>query len=354
MFTITRNCLPAVALAAILAGCGAPNWKQFDQIRVGQALPISLPGKMEHTPLGAGYIGAPGGEGSFFSSDMRIVGAITDSSDSVVARSCLSVALSNNILYVQTKYRYVIEADTGVQAQSNSKAREALKLVASASQSIAARPTEQQIETGGDQRLLSSSLGQIAHCVSMMQEALLETRVQPSSSDISQMQNERYAGTSVRFSRAPNQSLWVKMAAQRVKERLARLPGDAGGQRGRAFVPSGLPEEMLYNHILLNTLSRPSRADNLAQTQKVHAMYEQYAHRNVLEVLGDSETYRGAHADNFDKQWRTLGGTTVRVTRIGGALRVEISGLIVGDSMMTESDMSNVGRSSLRSHSESP
>ena len=113
MFMLVKYCLPAIALTAILAGCGAPRWKEFDQIQLGRTLPMTLPGKMERTILGAGYIGAPGGAGSFFGSDLRIASALTDPNDSVTAKSCLTVAVAHRLLYVQTTYRYAMEVDLG-------------------------------------------------------------------------------------------------------------------------------------------------------------------------------------------------------------------------------------------------
>ena len=142
-FTIARCCPPAIALIALLTGCGAPSWDQFDQIQLARPLPTPLPGGMERTILGAGYIGAPGGPGSFFASDMRIANALTDANGSAIARSCLTAAISHRLIYVQTIFRYVIEVNLGeVTLGGAGMARavpEELQLVASVSQKLTGR-----------------------------------------------------------------------------------------------------------------------------------------------------------------------------------------------------------------------
>ena len=345
MFTIARYCLTAVALTAIPAGCGAPRWKEFDQIQLDRPLPLTLPGQMERTILGAGYIGAPGGPGSFFGSDMRIVSVLANANDSVIAKSCLSIAIAHRVVYIQTSYRYAIEVDLGDIKGSERKVPEALKLVALVSQSVAAKPSDARTASRGDSELLiPTARGEVARCISLMEGAVFETRETPDSSDISQMRNRRFAGSSIRFSKALNQSLSIKMAGKQIEERLTSLPARSGGPDAPAFIPANIPEAMLYNHILLNTLARPSKTSNSDQTSEVLAMYIQYAHERVLELLGDGKTYRGADADGFNKKWRTLDGMTVSVIRSGRRLSVEITGLVVRDPVMTDVDMGDTRR----------
>ena len=214
--TIGKYCLPALAIVMILGGCGGPRWDQLDQIQMVRPLPEPLPGDMEHTALGAGYIGSPGGEGSFFGSDLRIAAAITDNRDSVLGKSCLSVTMAHRILYVQTNYRYVIEADIG-KASGVGTVPEALTLVALASQSVAGKPTGRSIMGLGDTGIvMSSARGEISQCVSMMEEAIFETRGDPDSSRISQMRNKRFAGASIRLSKALNQSMEIMLTGKRI------------------------------------------------------------------------------------------------------------------------------------------
>jgi hypothetical protein len=342
---LVKYCLPAVALTAILAGCGAPRWKEFDQIQLGRTLPMTLPGQMERTILGAGYIGAPGGAGSFFGSDLRIASALTDPNDSVTAKSCLTVAIAHRLLYVQTTYRYAMEVDLGDIADADRKVPKELKLVALVSQNVAVKPADARTASRGDsEHLIPIASSTIARCLSLMEEAVFETRWTPDSSDFGLADDRRFTSSSVRFSKAMNQSLSVRMAGKQIETRLAMLPGSAGGTSGPVFIPQSLPEAMLYNHILLNTLTRPSKADHSAQTAEVHAMYVQYAHERMLEVLGDWKTYRGAETGDFDKKSRTLDGMTTHIKRIGNRLSVEVTGLIVRDSIMTDVDMGDSRR----------
>ncbi|MBL7219530.1 MAG: hypothetical protein ISS69_05420 [Phycisphaerae bacterium] len=342
---IARCCLPAVVLTGLLAGCGAPAWKQFDQIQLARQLPAGLPEGMERVILGAGYIGPHSGSGSAFGSDMRIASALTDTNDSVIARSCLIAVVAHRLLYVQTSYRYVIEVDLGGVAfggaDMSRAVPEELTLVAAASQSVAAKPADARIAALGDSELVMPlARGEVDRCISIMKDAIFETRGVPDDSGISQMRNKRYAGASLRFSKAMNQSLPIRMAGKEIEQRLAALPARSGGRRTPVFVPANIPEAMLYNHILLNTLTRPSQPKNSNATSIVLSMYVQYAHERVLELLGAPETYRGAGAEGFDRKWRTLDGMTVHVSR-GAAhrLRVEITGLVVRDPLMTQADM---------------
>jgi hypothetical protein len=343
-FAIARYCLPAVALTALLAGCGAPSWSQFDQIQLARPLPAALPGGMQRTILGAGYIGPHSGGGSAFGSNMRIAGALADSDDSAFARSCLTAVVSHRLLYVQTSYRYAIEIDLGVMLGAAAAPRtvpEELKLVASISQSVAATPADARLAAVSDREIVMPiARGEVDRCISIMKDAIFETRGQADRSEISQMRNKRYAGASVRFSKASNQSLPVRMAGKEIKERLAALPARSGGRRAASFVPVSMPEAVLYNHILLNALTRPFKPKNADGTSVVLSMYVQYAHERVLELLGDPDTYRGAGADGFKRKWRTLDGITVRVSSsTGRRLGVEISGTIVREPFMTQSDM---------------
>ena len=339
-FTTARYCLPAIALAAILAGCGGPRWKEFDQIQLGRPLPITLPGRMERTTLGAGYIGAPSGTGSFFGSDLRIVSALTDAGDSVIAKSCLTAAMAHRLLYVQTSYRYAIEVDLGDRTFADRAVPEELKLVAAVSQIVAATPSDSRSASRGDNELVMPiACGEVARCISVMGDAVFETRGTPDSSDISRMRNKRFTASSTRFSKALNQSLSIRIAGKQIEDRLASLPARSGGPRAPAFIPASIPEAMLYNHILLNTLTRPSKSKNADDASAVLSMYVMYAHERVLELLGDGKTYRGAEADGFDRKWRTLDGVSVRVIRSGRNLSVEITGLAVRDPVMTDSYM---------------
>jgi len=350
LFTITNTkyFLPALALVMILGGCGGPSWDQFDQIQLVRPLPEPLPGDMEHTILGAGYIGAPGGEGSFFGSDLRIAAAINDNHDSVQSKSCLSVTLAHRILYVQTNYRYVIETDIG-KARGGGTVPEALTLVALASQPVAARPTTgRRVTNLGDNGIvMASAHGEIARCISMMEEAIFETRGDPGSSDISQMRHKRFTGASIRLSKALNQSMGIMLTGKRIEERLENLPAKLGGSMLKSFIPSTIPEAMVYNHIRLNTLARPSRVENRETADKAHAMYLQYAHERVLEIIADSATYRGANSDSFENSWTAIDGVSVRITRTGQVIRLEISGGVIRDPLMTDSDMSQTGQSVL-------
>ncbi|MBT3201312.1 MAG: hypothetical protein HN350_15535 [Phycisphaerales bacterium] len=345
--TIGKYCLPALAIVMILGGCGGPRWDQLDQIQMVRPLPEPLPGDMEHTALGAGYIGSPGGEGSFFGSDLRIAAAITDNRDSVLGKSCLSVTMAHRILYVQTNYRYVIEADIG-KASGVGTVPEALTLVALASQSVAGKPTGRSIMGLGDTGIvMSSARGEISQCVSMMEEAIFETRGDPDSSRISQMRNKRFAGASIRLSKALNQSMEIMLTGKRIEERLGNLPAKFGGTMSRSLKPKTIPEAMVFNHILLNTLARPSRAVNRETSDQVHAMYLQYAHERVLEIIADSDTYRGAHSNGFENSWTAMDGVSVRISRSGQVIRLEISGGVIRDPLMTDSDMSQTGQSVL-------
>jgi hypothetical protein len=297
---------------------------------------------MERTILGAGYIGPHSGSGSFFGSNMRIANALTDVNDYVIARSCLTVSTANRLLYVQTSYNYVIEVDLGHSPPnlSDRPVREELNLVASVSQSVAATPTDARTAALGDSELvLPIAHGEVARCISVMKDAVFETRGQPNSSDISRMRNKRYAGASIRFSKALNQSLSIRMAGMEIEERLKSLPARSGGPRQVMFAPANIPEAMVYNHILLNTFTRPSKPKDIGDAPTVLFMYVQYAHDRVLELLGDPNTYRGASPAGFNRKWRTLDGITVRVSAT--ALRrisVSISGLVVREPVMTEID----------------
>jgi len=343
-FTIARYCLTAIVLTALLAGCGAPSWKQFDQIQLARPLPAALPGGMQRTILGAGYIGPHKSGSSTFGSDMRIVSALTDANDSVIARSCLTAAVSHRLLYVQTSYRYVIEIDLGGMAlggAGESRAvREELKLVASVSQGVAATPADSRLAAIGDSEIVMPiARGEVDRCISIMKDAIFETRGAPDDSGISMMRNKRYTGTSVRFSKALYQSLPIRLAGKEIEERLAALPGRSGGPRSVVFVPVSIPEAVLYNHILLNTLTRPLKPRSSDEKPVVLSMYVQYAHERVLELLGDPGSYRGAAADGFNRKWRTLDGMTVHVSTTGRRLSVEITGLVVRDPVMTQADM---------------
>ena len=332
-------------MTGLMAGCGAPSWKEFDRIQLARPLPAALPGGMVRTILGAGYIGAHSGGGSTFASDMRIASALTDTNDSVIARSCLTAAVSHRLLYVQTSYRYAIEVDLGdVMLGGAGMARavpEELKLVASVSQKVAATPGDARIAAVGDSELVMPiARGEVDRCISIMRDAIFETRGETDRSDINPMSNKRYAGASVRFSKALNQSLPIRMAGKEIEERLTALPARSGGRSAPAFIPASIPEAVLYNHILLNTLTRPSKPKNSDNTSVVFSMYVQYAHERVLELLGDPATYRGAGADGFDRKWRTLDGITVHVRRgAGRRLSVEITGLIVREPFTTQADM---------------
>jgi len=331
-------------MTALLAGCGAPSWSQFDQIQLARQLPATLPGGMERTILGAGYIGPHRSGSSTFGSDMRIASALTDTNDSVIARSYLTAAVSHRLLYVQISYRYAIEIDLGgVTLGAADAARavpEELKLVASISQSVAAAPSDARVAATGDSEIVMPiARGEVDRCISIMKDAIFETRGRPDHSDISRMRNKRYTGASVRFSKAMNQSLPVRLAGREIKERLAALPARSGGPRAPAFVPVSIPEAVLYNHILLNTFTRPLKPRNSDEMSVVLSMYVQYAHERVLELLGESGTYRGAGADGFERKWRTLDGMTVHVSTTGRRLRAEITGLIVREPFMTQADM---------------
>jgi hypothetical protein len=180
---------------------------------------------------------------------------------------------------------------------------------------------------------------EVARCISLMEEAIFETRGDPDSSDISQMRNKRFSGASIRFSKALNQSLAIRMAGMKIQQRLTMLPTTSDGPQPRGFFPASVPEAVLYNHILLNTLARPSQTTDYAEASDAHAMYLQYAHERVLELLGDPKTYSGSATDGHDKKWRTMDGMTVRVIRTGRRLSVELTGLIVRDPFMTDVDM---------------
>jgi len=335
----------ATALAAMLCGCGAPSWRQFDTVVVGRVLPATYPGPMEHTVLGAGYIGSPGGEGSFFGSDMRLAAVLGDTEDSAIAKACLSVQISHRIAYIQTSYRYVIEALVGSNLRSDDRVSEALTLVALASQPVAAKPSDRHDSKLSDsQRIMPPALGEVSRCISLMDQALVETRGPDDDSNMSRMRRRKFTGASIRFSKALNQSLEIKLAGKRIEERLASLPGGFGGPDSRTFIPRSIPEAMLYKHVLLNSLTRPSKIDNEKQVHKINAMYSQYAHPRVVELLGSGDTFRGAQEDGFSRKWRTLDGVTVQIGRTGPVVRAEISGLIVRDPVMTDADMGDTER----------
>jgi hypothetical protein len=273
---------------------------------------------------------------------MRIAGALTDTGGSVIARSCLTAVVSHRLLYVQTSYRYAMEIDLGVMPGAAARAvPDELKLVASVSQSVAATPGDARLAALSDREIVMPiARGEVDRCISIMKAAIFETRGDPDNSGISQMRNKQFSGSSVRFSKAMNQSLPVRLAGREIKERLTALPARSGGPRAVAFVPVSIPESVLYNHILLNTLTRPLTPKNAKGTSVVLSMYAQYAHERVLEVLGDPKTYRGASADDFKRKWRTLDGITVRVARnTARRLHVEVTGTIVREPFMTQADM---------------
>jgi|GEM_PF-2327829 len=343
-FTIARCCLAAVALSALHAGCGAPKWRQFDQIQLARPLPAALPGGMSPTILGAGYIGPHSDGGSPFASDMRIASALTDTSGLVIAKSCLTAAVSHRLLYVQTGYRYSIEVDLGsVTLGRAGMARavpEELKLVASVSQTVAATPGDARFSDPGDsETVMPIARGEIDRCISIVKDAIGEARGAPEESAIGPMRDKWYTGVSARSSKSLNQSLPLRMAGQEIEQRLAALPAGSPGRRAPDFEPLSIPEAMLYNHILLNTLTRPSKEKKPGGASAVLSIYVRCAHERVLELLGDPNTYRGAGANGFDRKWRTLDGITVHVS--SGAHRrmsVEITGLIVREPFMTVTD----------------
>ena len=345
MSRIARYSPAAVVLAAlsILAGCGGPGWKQFDDIQVGKPLAATLPGRMHRTPLGAGYIGSHSGSESFWGSSARVAGVLADSDDRVTARACLTVSVAHRLLYVQTSYRYIIEADPAFRPGNDTDrgVAEGLKFVASVSQRVVGKPA------GVSSLADRESVGPIARnevdrCISLMSVAVAESRGGFGASDMGMEIGEpkRSAGASVRFSKGLNQSLAVNMAAREVQERLAGLPASSGGGRPIPFTPSSVPEAMLYKHILLNTLARPSSPQDARGASNALAMYLMYAHEDVLELLADPKTYPASLAVGADKRFRTLGGISVRVTApAAGRLKLEISGSVVREPAMTESDM---------------
>jgi hypothetical protein len=342
MFKIPRYTLLMIALIALMGGCGAPSWREFDQIQLSRPLPATLPGGMTTAILGAGYIGPHSGENSFFYSDMRIANALINANGSVTAKACLTVARAHRLLYVQAAYRYVIEVNLreAMLAGEKRAVPEELKLVASISQNVAARPCDAGVSRLGDRdRVMPPARGEIDRCMRIMRDAIFETRGKLDDSDISQMRNKRYAGASIRFSKATNESLAIKLAAQAIEQRLVSLPFPLGGPNTNAFIPVSIPEAMLYNHILLNTLTRPANPESAMDTSAALSMYTQYAHERVLELLGDPGTYRGCNADSFDKKWRTLDGMTVRVSRSRHHLRAEITGLTVREPFMAQTDI---------------
>jgi len=337
---ILKHFLIGAVSGSLLAGCGAPDWKGYDDIQLGQPLPHTLPDQMERTILGAGYIGSPGGEGSFFGADMRLASVLTDADETVAAKSQLSIATAHRVLYVQTSYRYKMEADLSYVSGNSGKASEVLTLVASVSQQVADRPSDSQVgPSGRTDSSMDAACSEISRCMSVMDEAIYETRGDPDSSDISQMRHKRYAGASVRFSKALNQSLAIRLAGRRIESRMSSLPARTGGMRQEPFTPRNIPEAMVYNHILLNTLTRPSQAYHAEQASKVHALYVQYAHDRVVEILGDADTYSRVGPEHVDHSWRTLDGLTVRLSGTRRRLAIEITGLVVRDPVMTETDM---------------
>jgi hypothetical protein len=339
---IARYSPAAVVLAAIsmFAGCGGPSWKQFDDIQVGQPLAATLPGQLHRTTLGAGYIGSHSGSESFWGSSARVVSVLADRDDRVTARACLTVSVAHRLLYAQASYRYVIEADPAFRPGRDAGGdAEALKLVASASQRVVGKPAG--VSSLSDRESVAAiARNEVDRCISLMSAAVSETRDGFGGSEMGMAEFKRPAGASMKFSTGLNQSLAVSMAAREIQDRLAGLPASSGGGRPKPFTPSSVSEAMLYNHIMLNTLARPSSPQDAKGAANALAMYRMYAHEDVLELLADPKTYPASLAVGSEKTFRTLGGVSVRLTvPAAGRLKLEISGSVVREPSMTESDM---------------
>ncbi|MCP4378886.1 MAG: hypothetical protein GY794_22260 [bacterium] len=337
MFKIPQCTILMIALIALLGGCGVPSWDEFDQIQLSRPLPATLPGGMTRTILGAGYIGLHGDVGSD-PSEVRIANALTNANDLVTAKACLTIATAHRLLYVQVGYRYVIEVNLreAMLAGKNRSVPEELKLLASISQSVADTPSDARGGKPEDyDRVMPPARGEIDRCMKIMKDAIFEAYGNPDDSDITQMRGRQYADASKRFSKASSESLAIGMARKKVEQRMRSLPFPSGGGGTHAFIPANIPEAMLYSHILLNTLTRPTNSENATDTSTAFSMYQQHAHENVLELLGDPDTYRGSNADGFDRKWKTLGGTNVHISRTGHHLRAEISGTVLREPFAT-------------------
>ena len=296
---------------------------------------------MERTPLGAGYIGPHSGSESFFGSSTRIVSALADCDDRVTARSCLTVSIAHRLLYVQTSYRYVIEAYPSFMptGRTDSGVREELRLVAAISQRLAGEPGGVSSIVDREQ-IAPIARNEVDRCISLMSGSVAETQGRTDPSEVGMMPTASLGGASVRFSTGLNQSLAINIAGREIQSRLAGLPANVGGPRPDPFTPSSLPEAMVYNHILLNTLSRPTNPKNTKGASDAVSMYLLYGHAEVLEMLGDPKNYPASLTTGYDKKWRTLGGMTVHMTMPGtGRLKIEISAAVVREPVMTDSDM---------------